>query len=285
MTIEEMLEERWEYATRGVDAADVAVLGGGAAVAAAVGLGPLVIAELPFALLRALVPLPQATTGSFAIGFHIELTVIPAPPFLAPLPTLFGGMFIPDPGAALVRVALESVGLSPSGTSREVVAWGQLAAKACGDEAKGMHIPLAAGSPQTVNGEAKAMFGSACVDIGGHHAVRLGELLNGCGVPVRFPNTRVLAFPMGRPIMTGGQSVLDLAAAVAITAGDVMEGFVLLAGAGLGFDPTSPLFDFVKTFAGGMTETLVASGVSSPAELAEIAAVEAIDAAIEVALP
>lgn len=165
--------------------------------------------ELPMMALRALVPLPQTVKGDLAIGIHIEWTLFPPDPIPLPVPVVFlGGVdtTIAEMLGGGSRVALP--GSAPDGGADNVAVRG-VPATAAGKKCRGMHLLLPA-IVQDPFGDAELLMGSASVDIGGRHAVRLGELAMGCSFPVRAPTTRVLSL---RNVVTGGASVIDPGAA------------------------------------------------------------------------
>lgn len=195
-----------EYAFRGLQPLDSVSL-----AFEHVAGGPM---GVPLALLRALVPLPQTVKGDLVIGMDIEMGLTPTvPPVAAPMPFLFLGKADCD----LFEMAIPGA----SDGDDKVTVWG-LPATAAGKKAAGIHVPLGTYVPITssmspkIEGKAKLLYGSASVDIGDHHAVRLGEMGMNCTFlgPLLTPTTRVLSLPSGAPVLTGGASVIDAGAAL-----------------------------------------------------------------------
>ena len=199
------VEDIVRYPFRGVDLADVPAIAGEAIVFGA-----------PLVLLRALVPMPQAVRWHLCLGLHIDKGITPPIPVPGPRPFIgmkFVGVDVATMimGPALARITGSDV---PAGEEK-VHVYGLPAARA-GGKATGLHIPIGPHVPLSVVAKGSLLYGSASVDIEGHHAVRLAEMATSCSaIGVDTPTSRVITyFACGGLVVTGGTSVLDPGAAI-----------------------------------------------------------------------
>lgn len=207
--------------------------------------------ELPLMALRALAPLPQTVKADLAIGIHLELSVVPPNPAPVPYPVLFFGFADVSLADMVAQGARMSMPGAPDGGDDKVAVCGS-PATAAGTKCLGIHVPVA-GPVLRSFGDAELVMGSTSVSIGGHHAVRLGEVAMSCSfVPLRSPTTRVLSL---RNVLTGGMSVIDPRAALAVVIGELL-------GELLGDD-------LAGAYAKHVTETIIASaaGEADPSEI------------------
>lgn len=222
--------------------------------------------ELPMMALRALVPLPQTVKGDPALGIHLELSVIPPNPVPVPFPVLFLGFADTSLAEIFAQGARMSMpGAAPDGGDAKVAVCGS-PATAASKKCTGFHIPVS-GAVLRSFGDAELLMGSTSVSIGGHHAVRLGEVAMSCSfVPVPSPTTRVFSL---RNVLTGGMSVIDPRAALAFVIGELLEAIF---GDGFG-----------AAYAKRVTETVIAASLGE-AEWTDIFTADVYEAAEDVVL-
>lgn len=234
--------------------------------------------ELPMMALRALVPLPQTVKGDFAFGIHLELSVIPPNPVPVPFPVLFLGFADTSLAEMLAQGTRMSMpGAAPDGGDAKVAVCGS-PATAASKKCTGFHIPVSGGVLRSF-GDAELLMGSTSVSIGGHHAVRLGEVAMSCSfVPVPSPTTRVFSL---RNVLTGGMSVIDPRAALAFVIGELLEAIFgeLLENTGLKEIPRA----FAAAYAKRVTETAIAASLGE-AEWTDIFTADVYEAAEDVVL-
>lgn len=171
--------------------------------------------------LRATIGLPVAIETHFCLGVHIEMYIAPAPAPPFPAPALFLG--IAD--LSLVGIALDlaawALGASPVPVTGEYV--GMFKALRAGDSASGFHFallppPIVLKPTAALDGEMDMFMGSDSVDADGNHIVRFLEMGMGCNetpIEISAPNT-LLIWPIQytSPVLAGGNSVLDVGAAI-----------------------------------------------------------------------
>lgn len=221
-------------------------------------------------VLRATIGLPVAIETHLCLGVHIEMYIAPppAPPF--PAPALFLGIADFSVAGIAVDLAMWALGFSPVPITGEFV--GMFKALRAGDSASGFHIPIipppAVLKPTTaLSGDMDMFMGSDSVDADGKHIVRFLEMGLGCNetpVEISAPNT-LLMWPIQYtfPVLAGGNSVLDVGAAID-SLGLVLVVFELVLAA-LG-GPHGPSVTALTDFAEKVAETFgdELAGAASP---------------------
>ena len=142
------------------------------------------------------------------LGIDLHMVVVPGSPSPVPLPHPFLGI-VWDPMGVAIGALL--------GGGGPVFVNGVRAAST-GMAVKGSHhIPTPPGvafAPNDIPGNDGAIVtGSKTVHFGGASAARFGSMVSSCGFPLNLPTSTCLAVPLGKPVIVGGPTSMDYAAA------------------------------------------------------------------------
>lgn len=216
-------------------------------------------------VLRATIGLPVGIQTHHCLGLHIETYFAP-PPALVPFsaPALFVGFADVDVIGIAIDLAVWAFGSSPVPVTGEYV--GMFKALRAGDSASGIHVPIVPGilKPTAIlSGEVDLLMGSDSVDAGGSHIVRFLEMGFGCNeivcgaFSVSLPNTYLVnPIQYTFPVLAGGNSVLDVGAAIDALLSSLLEGLFGAVFGALG-GPDGPVADFVREFAAKLATNVV----------------------------
>jgi RHS repeat-associated protein len=166
----------------------------------------------------------QGTQGDPVVGLDMHIVGIPAPPSPVPIPTPvpmpFVGMIF-DPAALAVGAAISVA----AGGGPGLVMVNGLPVANTGTAVTNLltspHLPAPGVTfvpPSGPGNDAKLLFGSLGVTLGGSLGVRLGDIALSCSDPVRMPTSMVIALPKGAPVLNLRPPVPD-ARGMAIAAG------------------------------------------------------------------
>jgi RHS repeat-associated protein len=149
-----------------------------------------------------------AKFGDIVLGIDLHMVVVPGALAPVPLPHPFIGVVWDPIGAVVGRVfgggPVFVNGIHSAGTGTAV---------------KGSkHIPTPPGvsfAPNDIPGnDGSIVTGSKTVHFGGSSAARFGSMVSSCGFPLNLPTSTCLAVPLGDPVIVGGPTSMDYAAAV-----------------------------------------------------------------------
>ena len=155
-----------------------------------------------------------AKFGDLVLGVDLHMVMVPTPggPVATPLPHVFIGVVF-DPLGAAIAAASEIADVGGA-----VLINGQPVGNT-GTEVRGReHIPTPPGTAFAPNdvpdNRGTIVTGSKTVMMGGSSCGRLTSLVSTCNFPVNAPTSMCLAVPMGAPVLIGGPTSMDTAAAV-----------------------------------------------------------------------
>jgi RHS repeat-associated protein len=144
------------------------------------------------------------------LGIDVHMVLVPAvpSPVPVPLPHPFIGVVWDPIGAVMGRI-LGGGPVFVNGIHSANTGTGVKGAK---------HLPTPPGvsfAPNDIPGnDGSIVTGSKTVHFGGSSAARLGSMVSSCGFPLNLPTSACLAVPLGNPVIVGGPTSVDYAAAV-----------------------------------------------------------------------